>query len=137
MLQKEGLSAEVYTSTFTPLKARLAARAEGAVAQQCFVKMLVEVGSGKVLGLHMVGEDAPEIIQVGERVPQQRLLVAAGRANSVPSTAAADVYVGRALHVAAELSRVASRSRAAALLCHCHPHAHTHPPPHIRALRWL
>jgi pyruvate/2-oxoglutarate dehydrogenase complex dihydrolipoamide dehydrogenase (E3) component len=26
--------------------------------------MLVECGSGKVLGLHMVGEEAPEIIQV-------------------------------------------------------------------------
>jgi pyruvate/2-oxoglutarate dehydrogenase complex dihydrolipoamide dehydrogenase (E3) component len=61
---QQGLHAEVYTATFTPLKARLAARAEGAVMQQGFVKMLVEVGSGKVLGLHMVGDDAPEIVQV-------------------------------------------------------------------------
>jgi pyruvate/2-oxoglutarate dehydrogenase complex dihydrolipoamide dehydrogenase (E3) component len=61
---QQGLKAEVYTSTFTPLKARLAARAEGAVLQQGLVKMLVEQGSGKVLGLHMVGEDAPEIVQV-------------------------------------------------------------------------
>lgn len=61
---QQGLRAEVYTSTFTPLKARLAARAEGAVLQQGLVKMLVEEGSGKVLGLHMVGEDAPEIVQV-------------------------------------------------------------------------
>jgi hypothetical protein len=62
------LHAEVYTTTFIPLKARLAARAEGASMQQGFVKMLVEVGSGKVLGLHMVGEDAPEIVQVGVMV---------------------------------------------------------------------
>lgn len=61
---QQGLRAEVYTSKFTPLKARLAARAEGAVLQQGLVKMLVEEGSGKVLGLHMVGEDAPEIVQV-------------------------------------------------------------------------
>jgi hypothetical protein len=62
---QQGLRAEVYTTTFTPLKARLAGRAEGAGLQQGFVKMLVECGSGKVLGLHMVGEEAPEIIQVG------------------------------------------------------------------------
>lgn len=63
---QQGLAAEVYTTTFTPLKARLAGRADGATrgVQQGLVKMLVECGSGKVLGLHMVGEDAPEIIQV-------------------------------------------------------------------------
>jgi glutathione reductase (NADPH) len=63
---QKGLRAEVYTAKFTPLKARLAGRtAEEAVMQQGLMKMLVEEGSGKVLGLHMVGEDAPEIIQVG------------------------------------------------------------------------
>lgn len=66
---QQGLRAEVYTNTFTPLRARLAGRADGAGLQQGFVKMLVECGSGKVLGLHMVGEEAPEIIQVrGEGV---------------------------------------------------------------------
>jgi pyruvate/2-oxoglutarate dehydrogenase complex dihydrolipoamide dehydrogenase (E3) component len=28
------------------------------------VKLLCEPGAGKLLGLHMVGEEAPEIIQV-------------------------------------------------------------------------
>jgi len=64
---QQGLIAEVYTATFTPLKARMAGRAEGMQSQQGLVKMLVEAGSGKVLGLHMVGEDAPEIIQVRYR----------------------------------------------------------------------
>lgn len=61
----KGLAADIYTMSFTPLKASLAARHNSKGAQKAFVKMLVEPGaSGKVLGLHMVGEDAPEIIQV-------------------------------------------------------------------------
>lgn len=60
---ERGLAFEVYSSRFTPLKARIAAKGTGKPPMQCLVKMLVEVGSGKVLGLHMVGEDAPEIIQ--------------------------------------------------------------------------
>jgi glutathione reductase (NADPH) len=61
--KQQELSFEVYTSRFTPLKARIAAKGTGKPPLQCMIKMLVEVGSGKVLGLHMVGEDAPEIIQ--------------------------------------------------------------------------
>jgi hypothetical protein len=32
------------------------------------MKMLVYANSGKVLGVHMCGDDSPEIIQVGARV---------------------------------------------------------------------
>jgi glutathione reductase (NADPH) len=84
-VMQKGLRAEVYTAKFTPLKARLAGRAsDEAVMQQGLVKMLVEEGSGKVLGLHMVGEDAPEIIQVGRAsgCPSQLVLEATSWRNS-------------------------------------------------------
>lgn len=49
---------EVYTSEFRPLKYTLGDR-----QIRTFMKMIVEKKSRKVLGLHMVGDDAPEIIQ--------------------------------------------------------------------------
>ena len=49
---------DVYVSTFTPLKHTLTGRAE-----RTFMKLVVERGSERVLGLHMVGADAPEIVQ--------------------------------------------------------------------------
>lgn len=60
------MKAEVYTKTFTPLKANLTAKGDSDVnnPQKAFVKLLAEQGSGRVLGLHMVGHDAPEIVQV-------------------------------------------------------------------------
>jgi glutathione reductase (NADPH) len=62
---KKGLTFDVYTHTFSPLRAHMAARATpDKPLQQCYVKMLTEPGEGKLLGLHMVGEEAPEIIQV-------------------------------------------------------------------------
>jgi hypothetical protein len=61
----KGLSFDVYSHTFSPQRAHLAARASpNKPLQRCFVKMLTEPGEGKLLGLHMVGEEAPEIIQV-------------------------------------------------------------------------
>jgi glutathione reductase (NADPH) len=63
---KKGLSFDVFSHTFSPLRAHLAARASpDKPLQKCMVKMLCEPGAGKLLGLHMVGEEAPEIIQVG------------------------------------------------------------------------
>ncbi|KAF6251553.1 hypothetical protein COO60DRAFT_1471586 [Scenedesmus sp. NREL 46B-D3] len=60
----KGLSFEVYSHSFSPLRAHLAARASpDKPLQRCLVKMLCEPGAGKLLGLHMVGEEAPEIIQ--------------------------------------------------------------------------
>ena len=53
-----GADLEVYTSEFRALKYTL-----GGPQERTFMKMLVEKSTGKVMGVHMVGADAPEIIQ--------------------------------------------------------------------------
>jgi glutathione reductase (NADPH) len=57
-VKEKGISYDIYTSEFRPLKYTLGER-----QIRTFMKMLVEKSSGKVIGLHMVGDDAPEIIQ--------------------------------------------------------------------------
>ena len=49
---------DVYVSNFRPMKHTLSGRDE-----RTMMKVIVERESGKVLGFHMVGADAPEIIQ--------------------------------------------------------------------------
>jgi glutathione reductase (NADPH) len=49
---------KVYTSDFRPMKNVLAGRAERAL-----YKMIVDATTNKVVGLHMIGPDAPEILQ--------------------------------------------------------------------------
>lgn len=49
---------EVYQASFKPLKHTLSGRAE-----KTFMKLLVEPASQRVVGAHMLGADAPEIIQ--------------------------------------------------------------------------
>ena len=49
---------DVYVSRFKPLKHTLAGG-----AARTFMKLIVERASDRVLGLHMVGADAPEIVQ--------------------------------------------------------------------------
>ena len=49
---------EVYQSTFRPMKHTLSGRSE-----KTFMKLIVDPSSQKVVGAHMVGPDAPEIIQ--------------------------------------------------------------------------
>jgi glutathione reductase (NADPH) len=49
---------EVYQATFRPMKHTLSGRVE-----KTYMKLLVEEKSQKVVGAHMVGPDAPEIIQ--------------------------------------------------------------------------
>ena len=49
---------EVYQSSFRPLKHTLSGRNE-----KSYMKLIVEAKSQKVIGVHMVGADAPEIIQ--------------------------------------------------------------------------
>jgi glutathione reductase (NADPH) len=49
---------DVYVSNFRPMKYTLSGRDERAM-----MKVLVERGSERVLGFHMVGVDAPEIVQ--------------------------------------------------------------------------
>ncbi|MEO7470223.1 MAG: FAD-dependent oxidoreductase, partial [Sphingobium limneticum] len=49
---------KVYTSDFRPMKNVLAGRQERAL-----YKMIVDATTNKVVGLHMIGPDAPEILQ--------------------------------------------------------------------------
>ncbi len=49
---------DVYKSLFTPLKHTLSGRQE-----KIMMKLLVQASSGIVVGLHVVGMDAPEIVQ--------------------------------------------------------------------------
>jgi glutathione reductase (NADPH) len=49
---------DVYVSSFRPMKHTLSGREE-----RTMMKVIVERASSKVLGFHMVGADAPEIIQ--------------------------------------------------------------------------
>ena len=48
----------VYKTAFKPMKHTLTGRAE-----RTFMKLIVDAASQKVVGVHMVGADAPEIIQ--------------------------------------------------------------------------
>ena len=50
---------KVYTSDFRPMKNVLAGRNE-----RSLYKMIVDATTDKVLGIHMIGPDAPEILQV-------------------------------------------------------------------------
>ncbi len=51
---------DVYTSSFRPMRNTVSGS-----PYRTFMKMLVEPGSGKVVGCHMVGDHAAEIMQVG------------------------------------------------------------------------
>ncbi len=48
----------VFTSAFTPMKYTIAGR-----KQRSFMKLIVEAATDKVVGAHMVGDDAAELIQ--------------------------------------------------------------------------
>jgi glutathione reductase (NADPH) len=49
---------DIYRARFRPLRHTLSGRNE-----RTMMKLVVDAASGRVLGVHMVGEDAPEIIQ--------------------------------------------------------------------------
>ena len=51
---------DVYLSKFTPMRHTLSGR-----ARRSTLKLLVDQASQKVVGAHMLGEDAPEIIVMG------------------------------------------------------------------------
>lgn len=59
-LVKQGIDIEVYTSSFRALKHTLSG-----LEEKTFMKMIIDKKSRRVLALHMVGKDAPEIIQLG------------------------------------------------------------------------
>jgi glutathione reductase (NADPH) len=56
--RRSGKMLDIYRTSFRPMKHTLSGRNEGA-----FMKLVVDRQSQVVLGAHMVGEDAPEIIQ--------------------------------------------------------------------------
>lgn len=49
---------DIFTSNFRPLKATLSGRPD-----RTFMKLIVSAETNKVVGLHMCGDDAPEIVQ--------------------------------------------------------------------------
>ena len=53
-----GHEVKIFTSDFRPMKNMF-----HAVAERGFYKLVVDAGSDKVLGVHMIGPDAPEILQ--------------------------------------------------------------------------
>ncbi len=53
-----GHAVTVYATRFKPMRHALTGRDE-----RTFIKLVVETGTRRVLGLHMVGDDAPEIVQ--------------------------------------------------------------------------
>jgi glutathione reductase (NADPH) len=55
---ERGITVRIYKTTFRPLKYTLSGRNE-----RTLMKLVVDAGSDRVLGAHMVGPDAPEIIQ--------------------------------------------------------------------------
>ncbi len=56
--RKEYGAVDIYQSRFRPMKNTLSGRAE-----RTFVKLVVDGATDRVLGCHMLGQDAPEIIQ--------------------------------------------------------------------------
>ncbi|MBI4205705.1 MAG: glutathione-disulfide reductase [Betaproteobacteria bacterium] len=56
--RRRGLSVAIYRTSFTPLKHTLTGRAE-----KVLMKLVVDEASERVLGVHMVGPEAGEIIQ--------------------------------------------------------------------------
>jgi glutathione reductase (NADPH) len=55
---ERGIAVDIYKQNFRPLKHRLSER-----DRTTFMKLVVECGTGRVLGCHMIGDDAPEIMQ--------------------------------------------------------------------------
>ncbi|GER24893.1 glutathione reductase [Striga asiatica] len=55
---KEYGDIDVYTSNFRPLKATLSG-----LPERVFMKLIVSAKTNKVIGLHMCGDDSPEIVQ--------------------------------------------------------------------------
>jgi glutathione reductase (NADPH) len=56
--REQGFEPHIYDSGFQPLKHKLSGRNE-----KTLMKLVVDAKTDKVLGAHMIGMDAPEIIQ--------------------------------------------------------------------------
>ncbi len=53
---------DIYTSSFRPMRNTISGS-----PVRAFMKIVVDAGSDRVLGMHMVGDDSAEIMQVGGR----------------------------------------------------------------------
>ena len=56
---KYGGKIDIYLSRFRPMKYTFVG-----IDERCLIKLVVEQGTERVLGCHVVGPDAPEIIQM-------------------------------------------------------------------------
>jgi len=56
---REKHSVDIYKASFRPMRATISGRGE-----KVFLKLVVDAGTDKVLGVHMVGPDAAEIAQM-------------------------------------------------------------------------
>ncbi len=96
-------TAEIYLTRFTPMRHNLTGR-----RRQTLMKLVVEAPRGRVLGAHMLGEDAPEIVQ-GLAVA---MTAGASKADfdrtiGIHPTAAEEFVTLRALTRVAQVSRAA------------------------------
>jgi glutathione reductase (NADPH) len=99
--------AEIYTADFRPLKATLSGRDE-----RTLVKLVVDAASQRVVGAHMVGPDAPEVIQgVGIAVKAGLTKAAFDQTVGIHPTAAEEFVTLRDKRVVR--GRAKPRSRAA------------------------
>jgi len=57
-LVDDGVALRVYEADFKPMRHVFTGRSE-----RCYMKLLVDDASDRVLGVHMIGADAPEIVQ--------------------------------------------------------------------------
>ena len=57
-LADDGVALRVYEADFKPMRHTFTGRSE-----RCYMKLLVDDASDRVLGVHMIGADAPEIVQ--------------------------------------------------------------------------
>jgi glutathione reductase (NADPH) len=93
---------DIYKTTFRPMKATLSGR-----ATRCFMKLIVDSASDRVLGCHIVGPDAGELIQaIGIAVKMRATKADFDATMAVHPTAAEELVTMR--------EKAASYTRAAA-----------------------
>ncbi|MEZ5956433.1 MAG: glutathione-disulfide reductase [Hyphomonadaceae bacterium] len=86
--REKGYKLKVYRSTFRPMKHILAGN-----EQRTLMKMIVDVKTDQVLGVHIAGADAPEIIQVAAVAVKAKLTKAQWDATCAVHPTAAEELV--------------------------------------------
>jgi len=98
-------SLEIYKSTFRPLKHTLSGRDE-----RTMMKLIVEAASQRVVGVHIVGADAPEIVQgIGIAVKSGLTKAQFDATVGIHPTAAEELVTMRDKTVVAGHGRVAAK----------------------------